>query len=372
MIPGGKLTDRWGRKRCFIDRPRRSTAIGALISAASPGLGVLILGNSILEGIGTALLIPPVYILTTMLFHDLTSRARAFGIITRYGRRRRRGRTAHRWTHHHRDQLAGGVRVPGDRHRDHHLAEPARSSIRWPPIPTDPSTSWERSCRPPVWSWWCGRARGRQRSRADRWRWSWPARRARRVLRGTSATRTQRAESRCFRLQLFRNRTSNLGLVTQNVQWLLLMGTAFVVSAYLQVVRGYNAIQTGVIFTAATGGILVSSLAAERLAKRYSQRTLIVGGLRHDHRRRRRAPRLRQQHDERMGVRTRASAHRTRSRRDAHAVGERRAIRVPRSTNRARSPACRAASPISGLHSAPPSREPSSSPASTKARTPPR
>jgi MFS family permease len=77
---------------------------------------------------------------------------------------------------------------------------------------------------------------------------------------------------------LFRNRTSNLGLVTQNVQWLLLIGTAFVVSAYLQVVRGYNAIQTGVIFTAATGGILVSSLAAERLAKKYAQRTLIMAG----------------------------------------------------------------------------------------------
>ena len=77
---------------------------------------------------------------------------------------------------------------------------------------------------------------------------------------------------------LFRSRVSNLGLVTQNVQWLLLLGTAFVVSAYLQVVRGYNAIQTGVIFTAATGGILASSLAAERLAKKYPQRTLIISG----------------------------------------------------------------------------------------------
>jgi MFS family permease len=77
---------------------------------------------------------------------------------------------------------------------------------------------------------------------------------------------------------LFRNRTSNLGLVTQNTQWLMLMGTSFVVSAYLQVVRGYNAIQTGVIFTAATLGILVSSLAAERLAKRRAQRTLILAG----------------------------------------------------------------------------------------------
>jgi len=77
---------------------------------------------------------------------------------------------------------------------------------------------------------------------------------------------------------LFRNRTSNLGLVTQNAQWLLLLGTAFVVSAYLQVVRGYNAVQTGVIFTAATAGILLSSLGAERFAKRRAQRTLIVAG----------------------------------------------------------------------------------------------
>jgi MFS family permease len=77
---------------------------------------------------------------------------------------------------------------------------------------------------------------------------------------------------------LFRNRTSNLALVTQNVQWAVLMGTSFVVSAYLQVVRKYDAIQTGVIFTAATVGILLSSLAAGRLARRFRQRTLILAG----------------------------------------------------------------------------------------------
>jgi MFS family permease len=77
---------------------------------------------------------------------------------------------------------------------------------------------------------------------------------------------------------LFKNRTCNLALVTQNIQWLLLMGVSFVVSVFLQEVRGYSAIKTGVIFTAATLGILFSSLAAERLAKRYAQRTLIVAG----------------------------------------------------------------------------------------------
>src|SRR5207302_3220529 len=77
---------------------------------------------------------------------------------------------------------------------------------------------------------------------------------------------------------VFRIRTANLGLITQNIQWLLLMGTAFVVSGFLQVVRGYNAVETGVIFTAATAGILISSLGAERFAKRRAQRTLIIAG----------------------------------------------------------------------------------------------
>jgi MFS family permease len=77
---------------------------------------------------------------------------------------------------------------------------------------------------------------------------------------------------------LFKNRTSNLALVTQNIQWLLLMGVSFVVAVFLQTVRGYNAIETGLIFTAATAGVLVSSLGAERFAKRRTQKSLIVAG----------------------------------------------------------------------------------------------
>src|SRR3954453_12334171 len=84
MIPGGKLTDRYGRKWCFL-AGLAVYGVGALLSAAAPGLGVLILGNSILEGVGTALLIPPVYILTTLLFTEVTSRARAFGVVSGMG-----------------------------------------------------------------------------------------------------------------------------------------------------------------------------------------------------------------------------------------------------------------------------------------------
>src|SRR4051795_3357954 len=73
MIPCSKLTDRWGRKRCFTGG-LALYGVGALLSAVSPNLGVLILGNSVFEGVGTALLIPPVYVLATLWFTDLTRR----------------------------------------------------------------------------------------------------------------------------------------------------------------------------------------------------------------------------------------------------------------------------------------------------------
>src|SRR4029078_317771 len=50
MIPCSKLTDRVGRKRCFI-LSLTLYGIGALLRAVSPNLGVLILGNSVFEGV---------------------------------------------------------------------------------------------------------------------------------------------------------------------------------------------------------------------------------------------------------------------------------------------------------------------------------
>ena len=152
MIPGGKLTDRWGRKRCFT-LGLMVYAVGALLSAAAPGLGVLIVGNSILEGLGTCLLIPPVYILTTMFFHDLDLTRPCVRHHHRHGRRGRRRRTAHRWAHHHRDQLAGGVRVPGHRDRSDPLAEPLDDRSGRRPTRRGRSTCPARSCPPPASCW---------------------------------------------------------------------------------------------------------------------------------------------------------------------------------------------------------------------------
>jgi MFS family permease len=77
---------------------------------------------------------------------------------------------------------------------------------------------------------------------------------------------------------LFRNRTSDLGLVTQTVQWLVLQGSFFVISVFLQQERGYSAIQTGLMLVPATIGILLSSGLAQRMASRHPQRRLIRAG----------------------------------------------------------------------------------------------
>src|SRR5215469_7645535 len=84
MIPGSKLTDIWGRKFCLM-LGLIVYAVGGLMAALAPSIGVLTIGYSFLEGIGSALLIPPIYILVTVSYHDVPSRAKAFGVISGAG-----------------------------------------------------------------------------------------------------------------------------------------------------------------------------------------------------------------------------------------------------------------------------------------------
>src|SRR5581483_3839165 len=56
MIPGSKLTDIWGRKRCFV-LGLIIYGIGGVLALLSQGLPLLITGYSVLEGVGSALLV---------------------------------------------------------------------------------------------------------------------------------------------------------------------------------------------------------------------------------------------------------------------------------------------------------------------------
>src|ERR1700739_3742359 len=84
MIPGSKLTDIWGRKRCFV-LGLMVYGVGGVLALLSFGLPQLVIGSSVLEGTGAALMIPPIYILVTVAFPDIKSRARYFGVVSGAG-----------------------------------------------------------------------------------------------------------------------------------------------------------------------------------------------------------------------------------------------------------------------------------------------
>lgn len=276
MIPGGKLTDRYGRVR-LLNLGLLVYGTGALIASVAPNLGVLMVGYSLLQGVGTAMLIPPVYILTTLLFTDTTSRAKAFGTISAAAGV---GAAA--------GPLLGGLIASAVTWRAVFVIQAVIiAGIVWSsrkmadPLPADPTRTFDLG--------------GAVLSAvglvlvvggilvADDNGWlTLLLIAAGAVMLGLFFLLVRHEErvgkEPLLSSSLFKERTSNLGLITQNAQWLMLMGTSFTVAAYLQVVRGYNAIETGVIFTAATIGLLVSSLGAERFAKRHLQRSLILAG----------------------------------------------------------------------------------------------
>ncbi len=297
MIPGSKLTDIWGRKLCF----RLGLVvygIGALTAAVSQALPGLILGYSLGQGIGTALLIPPVYILATVFYDDIKARARAFGAISAAGGIGSAAgpliggliTSAATW------RLAFGVQailvlvilylarriadpgVQGHKPKFDFLgAVLSAAGLFFVVIGILQAGTYgffrasqdfvvgstvviPAGSISPVWLF---------------------------VLIGALllvwffwhiGSMAKAGKEPLLAPRMFQNRESNLGLVTQNIQWLVLLGLSFVVSVYLQTVRGYSAIETGLILTPATIGILLSSMAAGRLAQRRSQATLIRAG----------------------------------------------------------------------------------------------
>src|SRR5919112_1766502 len=279
MIPGSKLTDIWGRKVCFIAGLVVYGA-GALLAALAQNVTTLTIGYSLLEGIGSALLIPPIYILVTVLFDDISARAKYFGVISGAAGI---GAAA--------GPLIGGLITSYVSWRASFLLQVLvvamiallARRIDDPPLPA------ERPRFDVV---------GAVLSAAGLFL----------VVFGVLQTNTlgwasarvwllvglgvvvlagfflyARARERAGRTPLvspalFRNRTSNLGLVTQTVQWLVMQGAFFVISVFLQQERGYSAIQTGLMLVPATIGVLLSSGMAQRMASRHPQRLLIRAG----------------------------------------------------------------------------------------------
>jgi len=295
MIPGSKLTDIIGRKRCLM----LGLAIygtGALLASFAQGLGLLIFGYALLEGIGSALMIPPVYIILTVAFSDLESRAKAFGIVSASaGLGAAAGpliggliTSAISWRASFIAQVlvVVGILFMGRRFKGTPGAKApfditgtvlsaiglvviimgilSTGTYGWGRAREDVKIGdtklYSEGVIAPVWPllvigvlflvWFFYHIRSMEHS----------------------------GKQPLLSTLVFRNKVSNLGLVTQNVQWLTMQGTFFVVSVFLQTVRGYSAIETGLIMSASTVGLLLSSSAAGRMAEKRSQVDLIRGG----------------------------------------------------------------------------------------------
>jgi MFS family permease len=297
MIPGSKLTDIWGRKRCFL-RGLVIYGVGALLALAAPGLVALIIGYSLLEGIGSALMIPPIYILVTASFPDIRTRARYFGVVSGAGGL---GAAA--------GPLIGGTITSAISWRASFglqvlivgwiivLARRIAQDKPPEPRPRFDLTGAILSAAGlffVVLGLLLSRSYGFLVSRKDfsvggtvlipkgsiSPVWVFVAIGALLLLWFFLHLRSaeRRGKAALLALRLFRNRAANLGLGTQTIQWLTLQGTFFVVSVYLQQIDHYSAVKTGLMLTPATVGILGASAAADRMARRHPQRWLIIVG----------------------------------------------------------------------------------------------
>ena len=272
--------------------------MGGLLALLAQGLPLLIVGYSLLEGVGSALMIPPIYILVTVTFPDIKSRARYFGVVSGAGGL---GAAA--------GPLIGGVVTSAISWRASFGLQVL--VVAWIIVLARKITDPGRAGRTPrfdltgavlsavglffvVLGLLQSRTYGFFKSRADFtvggtvvipkggispvW-----------LFVGIGAlfllwfflhvhAREKKGADVLLPLRLFRNKTSNLGLGTQVIQWLILQGSFFVISVYLQEVWKYNAIQTGLILTPGTIGILAASAGADRFARRHPQRWLIIAG----------------------------------------------------------------------------------------------
>ena len=279
MIPGSKLTDIIGRRRCF-EIGLIVYGIGALLASFAQGLPLLIVGYSLLEGIGSALLIPPIYILVTVMFDDIRTRARWFGVVSGAAGL---GAAA--------GPLIGGLITSFVSWRASFILQVlvvalvAILALRIvdPPLPQHrPSFDVVGAVLSAAGLFFV--VFGILQTNRNGWGdWTVWASIALGVVIliafvALAGRRERHGRTPLVSPSLFRNRTSDLGLATQTMQWLVMQGGFFVISVFLQQQRGFSAIQTGLMLLPATVGVLTASALAQRMARRRPQRTLIRVG----------------------------------------------------------------------------------------------
>lgn len=290
MVTGGKLGDIWGRRRAF-SIGLGIYATGSALTAASWSVPTLMLGWSVLEGIGAALVLPALVALVAGTYSG-HERALAYGVLGGVaGAGIAVGPILGGWATTEltwRIVFVGEVLVAililiGARI----IREPAREG---PP----PRLDWIGSVLAAL-----GLALlviGVLQS--SNWGWLRPLDSpvepfglsltpfviaAGGLVLGTFRIWQRRREEGgrdpLVHFRLFRIGRLRGGLSMLLVQNLILMGIFFTIPLYLQIVQGLDALETGVRMLPASAGLFLAALAGSALASRFAARPLVRIGL---------------------------------------------------------------------------------------------
>jgi EmrB/QacA subfamily drug resistance transporter len=290
MLTGGKLGDRWGRRRAFTIG-LVIYGSGSALTAASWSVPSLALGWSVLEGIGAALVLPAMVALVAANFEG-QDRAVAYGVLGGVaGAGIAVGPILGGWATTElswRIVFAGEVVVAigiliGTRWIREAATTAAQSALDW--VGSVLSAAGLGLVVLGVLE-------------ASNWGWLHPRSSPLEpfgfsltpfvvaagglllaAFVGWERRREERGGDPLLHLRLLGVPSLRGGVSMLLAQNLILMGVFFTVPLFLQIVLGLDALETGVRMLPASAGLFVSALAGSALAKRFPARTLVRVGL---------------------------------------------------------------------------------------------
>lgn len=290
MLTGGKLGDLWGRRRAFIVG-LCIYGVGSGLTAASWNVPSLMLGWSILEGIGAALVLPALVALIAGNYRG-AERAVAYGVLGGVaGAGIAVGPILGGWA---TTELSWRVVFLGE-------VVVALGILAGTRLIREP----EREGKPPVLDWVGGVLSAAGLAlivfgvlQASNWGWIVPRSSPLEPF-GFSLTpfvigagalalagfvawerrRERRGEEPLVHLGLLRVPQLRGGVAMFLAQNLILMGVFFTIPLFLQIVQGLDALETGVRMLPASAGLFFTAMAGSALAKRFPPKPLVRAGL---------------------------------------------------------------------------------------------
>ncbi|MFB9234232.1 MFS transporter [Plantactinospora siamensis] len=275
LVTGGRLGDRYGRRRVFGIGLGLFTAASVLCGLA-PTAGVLV-GARVLQGLAAALFMPQVLAIVRTSV-PLAGQPRAFA---RYGLSMGVGAVF--------GQLIGGLLIRADLFGlDWRLCflinlpvgAAALAYLRRIPESRQPTTRLDLvgvvllggALVALVLPLITGREQG--------WpAWTWLSLAAAPALLGAFVATQRRRTQPLVDLGLFRERAFSTGLVATQVFWMGQASFFVILALYLQVGRGLSALGAGTVFTAIGAGYLVTSTYADRIAARLGRQVVSLGAV---------------------------------------------------------------------------------------------